>query len=245
MSRYPKTNDVERLYRSVAAPDLHKFRVVIGESDLQVLTNSDLEKLMTEKLKYYRRILKEFIYRHPTFKETLEPFPLIPEAPSFIQWMINVSSLAGVGPMAAVAGAIAGIMGEELSGDVSDLIIENGGDIYLRSSVKRIISIYAGESPLSNRVGLVIHPTQCLGICTSAGTVGPSLSFGKADAVVILSPDVALADAVATATANRISQSDDFQHAIDFARKINNIIGVLMIKDDKMAVWGSIELTPV
>lgn len=248
MNEYQKTNDVERKYRAISAVDLEKFRVVVGESDLWVMSSTstiNVKDFITRRLKYYRRILKEFIANYPLFEKSLKPFPDHPDAPDIIRWMIRSSALAGTGPMASVAGAIAGIIGEEVDKDVTELIIENGGDIYLRTSHKRIVSIFAGNSPLSNCIGLVIQPTDRLGICTSAGTVGPSLSFGKADAAVIISPDPALADAVATATANLIKSSQDFPKAISFVKRIPNIDGVLIIKDDKMAVWGNIEITPI
>ena len=69
-----------------------------------------------------------------------------------------------------------------------EIIIENGGDIYLRSFKDKIIGIYAGSSPLTGRFGLEIAGADTpLGICTSSGTVGHSLSHGKVDAAIALS----------------------------------------------------------
>lgn len=245
LSPYRKSNGVERTYRQLSAGDLQKFRICIGESDLMVLAPLDLEKRLKRQLGHFRRQLKQYILDHPGFAETFEPVPRDEQAPELVRWMIAAGIRAGVGPMAAVAGAIAGMLGKNIEAEVRDLIIENGGDIYLRSSRNRVIAVYAGTSVLSNRVGLVIPPTAGMGICTSAGTVGPSVSFGKADAIVILSPDVALADAVATATGNLVKTVHDFQRALAFVQKIPEITGVLIIKDDRMAAWGQIELTPL
>jgi uncharacterized protein len=243
---YPKRADVEREYRSASAADLLKFRVVVGESDLWILSNHDLKQTVADLLKQYRRQLKEYIYHHPVFKATFSPYHRDERAPKLIQWMIDSSAKVGVGPMAAVAGAIAGIIGLEIDTGVTELIIENGGDIYLRSSRERMIAVHAGKSVFSGKIGLVIPPQPLgLGICTSAGTVGPSVSLGKADAVVMISPDTALADAAATATGNQIQDASDLSKAMDYAQSISEIKGVLLIKDDKMAAWGEIEVAKI
>lgn len=148
--------------------------------------------------------------------------------------------------MAAVAGAVAEWVGKAIAKRSRDVIVENGGDIFMRSSRVRKVGIFAGDSPLSNRVALEIRPEQTpLGICTSSGKVGPSLSFGKADAVVVLSPSVSLADAVATACGNLVQTTDDLERALKLASEIPGVSGILVIKDDRLAVWGSIKLLPM
>jgi ApbE superfamily uncharacterized protein (UPF0280 family) len=105
------------------------------------------------------------------------------------------------------------------------------------------IAVFAGESPLSGKVGLHIPKQEFpLGICTSSGTVGPSLSFGKADAVMIVCRDVLLADSYATAMANKIQTADDLQPVIEHISANNDILGALAVKDDRMAVCGRYEL---
>lgn len=244
---YARHQDIERVYRRIAAPDLYKTRICIGESDLMVLTSvPDLGEKLTQNLKKVRRQLKQYIMDHPAFAETLAPYPQDAAAPELVRWMIEATRPAGVGPMAAIAGAIAGMLGAAVGPEVTELIIENGGDIYLRSVRERMIAIYAGTSVFSNRIGLRVAPQpQGVGICTSAGTVGPSLSFGKADAVVVVAPDVALADAVATATGNRVQTARDFETAVRFARQIPGVSGLVIIKDDQLTAWGAVELTPL
>lgn len=246
MPDYLKQNDVDRNYRSLAATDLQKYRVVRGESDLWILSSHDIRAEVKHLLTLYRRELKEFIFKYPVFLTTLEPYPVNPRSPELVRRMSVAGAKAGVGPMASVAGAIAGLIGENIRSEVSDLIIENGGDIYLRSTRERRIAIYAGNSPFSMKIALEIPPNpDGIGICTSAGTVGPSLSFGTADATVIISADVALADATATAAGNLISKTADLESAIDFVKSIPDVSGVLLIKDDKMAAWGEIKLIPL
>ena len=114
--------------------------------------------------------------------------------------MIEAGQKAGVGPMAAVAGAIAECVGRELLAFSPEIIIENGGDIYLKCLKKRVVGIFAGKSPLTGKIGLEIDAKDTpLGVCTSSGTVSHSLSFGKADAAVAIAPSATLADAAATA----------------------------------------------
>jgi ApbE superfamily uncharacterized protein (UPF0280 family) len=243
---YHKSHYVTRNYRALAAPDLLKYRVCVGESDLLILASRDWRTEALQLLKIYRRQIKQYRANHPVFAHTLTPWPADPAAPPIVQWMIGASRSAGVGPMAAVAGALAGMLGQTLAAEATELIIENGGDIYLRSAMKRVIAVYAGESPFSRKLGLLIPAApEGIGICTSAGTVGPSLSFGAADAVVIIAPDTALADATATATANLVKSAVDFPAALTFVRNIAGVRGVLIIKGDHLTAWGQVELVPL
>ncbi len=245
---YRKRSDVERTYRSSLVNDLLKYRVVVGETDLWILSQHDLKLEIEGHLKFYRRQLKGYIDSHPGFREALTPWPEDNQAPVVIQLMIRAANLAGVGPMAAVAGTIAAMVGREIDSDSnSELIIENGGDIYLRSSNDIVIGVFAGlNSPFSYKIGVLIPPQpKGIGICTSSGTMGPSLSFGKADAVMTIASDPALADAAATAGANRVQKSSDLPGTIDFLKGIPGIRGALIIKEQKIAIWGEIELTPI
>lgn len=239
--------DVYRTYRE-PTPDLQCFRLSIGETDLWIESSWDCRNVIEDEVKRVRIQLREYIHRYPEFAKTLKPWCHPPqEKPPvpFIQTMMDASSLAGVGPMAAVAGAIAGAVGERFYQPNQTLIIENGGDIFLASPTTRRVGIFAGRSSLSSRMALKISPDLGpLGICTSAGRVGPSLSLGKADAVVVLSPNTALADAAATAIANQINCSDDLPVALEWSRSIPGLSGVLAIQDNSMAAWGTIEIVP-
>ncbi len=165
------------------------------------------------------------------------------DAPLIVKAMAEAGEKASVGPMAAVAGAIAHFVGEELAKFSPEIIIENGGDIYLRSRKDRLIGIYAGKSPLSGKIGLEIAGKDTpLGISTSSGTVGHSLSFGKADAVVVLAETAILSDAIATGIGNLILQASDIPYGIERARNVPGIKGIVVIKDEEMGVWGDIKL---
>jgi ApbE superfamily uncharacterized protein (UPF0280 family) len=191
----------------------------------------------------HREELEQYIGLHPFFAASFEPVTVGKEAPAIVRAMAHAAALAGVGPMAAVAGAIAQMVGEDLAALSKEVIVENGGDNYIRSASDRVVSIYAGNSPMSGKVGLLVHATETpLGICTSSGTVGPSISLGKADAAVVVAASAALADAAATAVGNAVFTTDDIPHALEIAQRINMLIGTVIIKDDHMGVWGKLEI---
>ena len=146
--------------------------------------------------------------------------------------------------MAAVAGTFAEFVGRDLLKFSSEVIVENGGDIFLKTAKSRLVGVYAGEdSPMTGKIALKIEPFDTpLGVCTSSGTVGHSLSFGKSDAVVVLSPSTALADASATAIGNIVQTEADIEKALEYARGVAGLIGVAVIINDKMGAWGKINL---
>ena len=236
-----------RVYRHwVKDKDLVSFNVVVKETDLYIRASSDLEAEARKLVTKYRNLLERYIAQHPSFLTSLEPVAVTDNAPAIVSEMAKAAGKAGVGPMAAVAGAIAEFVGRELLALSPEVIIENGGDIYIKSLRKRRIGIYAGKSPLSGKIALEISAEETpLGICTSSGTVGHSLSFGKADAAIVLSPSATLADAAATAIGNIVLQPADIPRGIELARSIDGVSGAIIIKDDKMGLWGEVKLYPV
>jgi ApbE superfamily uncharacterized protein (UPF0280 family) len=146
--------------------------------------------------------------------------------------------------MAAVAGAFAQAAGEFLAAYSTEVIVENGGDIYMYTTKDRIVGIYAGpHSPYTGVMGIKIAAgQQPLGICTSSGTVGPSFSYGKADAAIILATDALLADAAATALGNRVQTPEDVGPAVEFAATLPGVSGALAICGRALAAWGAVEL---
>ena len=217
--------------------------MVVKETDLYIRASSDLKSIARKLVLKYRNILEAYIKQQSSFATSLVPLPVAEDAPRIIKEMAAATSKVGVGPMASVAGAIAQFVGEELLEYSQELIIENGGDIYLKSLSQRTVGIYAGKSPLSGKVGLEIKAEETpLAVCTSSGTVGHSLSFGKADAVVAVSKSAILADAAATAIGNIIHQPDDIQAGIDFASNTEGLLGAVIIKDDKIGIWGKLTM---
>ena len=235
---------VTRDYRSFEeGHKLFPFQVAIKETDIYIKACAKLENESLNFISFYRNQIENYILAHPSFEKSLVPLPCDDSAPPIVQEMLNASSQAGVGPMAAVAGAIAEFVGRSLLKYSSEIIVENGGDIFVRASKEIIIKIFAGTSPLSQKIAIKVLPSEMpLGICTSSGTVGPSLSFGKADAITIVSPSTALADSVATAVGNMIKKENDIPFGLKVAESITGVKGAIIIVGEKMGAWGNIEL---
>ena len=241
-----KTPDYQpRYYRDWSKDrDLVSFNVVVKETDLYIRARKNYKDKAFEIVQRQRAALENYIARHPGFLTALVPFPVSADAPAIARSMEEAAEKVNVGPMAAVAGAFAEFVGKDLLKFSSEIIVENGGDIFLKTAKSRLVGVYAGEnSPLTGKIALKIEPADTpLGICTSSGTVGHSLSFGKSDAVVVLAPSAALADAAATAIGNIVKAETDVEIALEFARAVSGLVGVAVIINDKMGVWGKVNL---
>ena len=167
----------ERTYRhEVNAAGLIFFQVAVRETDLFVAADADLSALCRETVVKYRRQLENYIRRRPDFLHSLSPLAADPLAPPIVQTMLAVAEQCGVGPMAAVAGTMAEYVARDLRSFTRNIIVENGGDIYLDSLEERRVAVFAGESPLSGKTALRIRPEAMpMGVCTSSATVGLSL----------------------------------------------------------------------
>ncbi len=234
----------EREYREwVKHKDLVTVRVMEEETDLLVSGDMNLSVVAAEAITRYRRQIERYIAEDAEFQTALEPLEVRRNAPEIVKEMAEAAKIAGVGPMASVAGAIAERVGRDLLAFSDQIIVENGGDIFIKTARERLMGVYAADSPFTGRIALKIQPEQTpMGICTSSGTVGHSLSFGKADAAIVISKWTALADAVATATGNLVKTAEDIQKAVDFARAIEGVQGVVVIMGDKIGAWGEVEL---
>jgi uncharacterized protein len=234
----------ERTYRSLINKDnLTSYNVKIVESDLLISSDTNLTDEALKSLARHRHSLETYIKSHPDFITSLLPLPEDDLAPPIVRDMLNKAKICGVGPMAGVAGAVSEYVGNDLFNLTKNIIIENGGDIFIKSQNKLIVSVYAGESPLSYNANFIVKPEETpLGICTSSATVGPSLSFGKADAVCVISKAATLADAAASAIGNKVKSKNDIKPALDFGIKIKGVTGIIIIIGNEMGVIGKVEL---
>ena len=235
------------LYRSIINHhNLVSFRVVVKETDVFVQAETDLSDNTRELVLECRGHLESYIEQYPEFVKTLTPWKKTGPVPKIVREMILAGNAAGTGPMAAVAGAVAEIVGRGLLTYSANIVVENGGDIFYKLDGRVIAGIFAGSSPLSMKVGIAVEACEGpVSLCTSSGTVGHSKSFGTADAVCVLSDSCALADAAATSIANRILSKNDIAGAIEFGRGIDGVKGIVGIKDDGIGAWGNIEVLPL
>lgn len=237
------------IYRASYGAELSTSYLTIGETDLALCLPAGVycmrvEDELTDYLLDQRARLQAYIAEDPDFAATHEPHRVLPSAPNLAREMAEAAAKCGVGPMAAVAGAFAATAGRLLARYTKEVIVENGGDIYLNTTKDRVVGVYAGEdSPFTGSLGLkVLSGQQPLGVCSSSGRVGPSHSYGQADVAVVLALNTLLADAAATATANHIQSPEQLQAAVDFALTIPGVLGALAISGKQMAVRGQIEL---
>lgn len=237
----------KRFYREYTrSKDLVYTHISAKETDLQILTNKKLDKaFVEERIRFLRWDIENYITYDSRFLNSLKPIEVEKSAPEIIKEMSDKSKLVNVGPMNTVAGAIAEFLGRDLvKKGYKDVIIENGGDIFINTSKIRDFSLYAGKSKLWNKLKLKIKPKDSpIGVCTSSGTLGQASNFGAADSVVVLSKSTMLADAVASAAANRINSKEDFQKALDFASKIRGVSGIVIILKNELVSWGKVEFS--
>jgi ApbE superfamily uncharacterized protein (UPF0280 family) len=234
----------ERTYRNRLYHDrLISFRTIVKETDLFIRAGMNLHAQAKESILLHRGCIESFIQQHPDFSTSLVPLKISRPVPGIIADMLDAASRSGVGPMAAVAGAIAEHVGHDLLQFSQEIIIENGGDVFIRTHQPVTIAIFANRSPLNMRIGLKIDCCDGpMAVCTSSGTLGHSISFGTADAVTVVSQSCSVADAAATAIANRVKQKEDVQEAINFGKDIKGVKGLVVIKNDKAGMWGDIHV---
>lgn len=233
----------ERTYRSLINKDhLISYNVKIAESDLFISSDTNLAEQAFKSLSEHRNALETYIKNKPGFKKSLLPISEDEFAPAIVRSMLSKSRLCGVGPMAGVAGAVSEFVGHDLLDHTQNIIIENGGDIFMKAENILTVSVYAGDSPLSYKVNFIVKPEKTpLGICTSSASVGPSLSFGIADAVCVISKSATLADAAASAVGNKVKGKQDIKKALDYGINIPGIVGIIIICDKDMGAIGEVQ----
>jgi ApbE superfamily uncharacterized protein (UPF0280 family) len=233
----------ERTYREKAAPEgLTSFRVVVDETDLWIAADQDLTGKALDSINAHRSGIEHYIAAHPAFASTLKRWEQSVPPRSVVARMVDGAGAVGVGPMAAVAGSIAEAVARDLIGYTTRVMVENGGDLYLLGGPVTSVGLWAGPSPLSGRIALTVDPSQGVAVCTSSGTVGPSLSLGRADAATVISPFGALADAAATELGNRVRNSRDPEKSLDWALSVTGVTGAVVIMGETIGAKGQVEL---
>jgi ApbE superfamily uncharacterized protein (UPF0280 family) len=197
---------------------------------------------VTAEIVRQRRILEDYIGRHPDFRRSLEPLDLLAGAPDVAQSMASAAKLVGVGPMAAVAGAMAQCAGRAaLDAGAREVIVDNGGDIYICAVEPVIIGLMTGTADLGDRLAFSLKPDDTpISICSSSGKMGHSFSFGECDLATVVAKDASLADAAATQAANLVRTVDDIDSALENIAGIEGVDGVMIIKGDRVGLAGKL-----
>ncbi len=226
------------------------FRSSWRETDLWVAMDREhysreVERYTMDRILFYRKVLEGHINLHPEFRDSLSPVVAPGGVHPIITAMSDAALAAGTGPMSAVAGAMAEYICRDLltEFDAEEVIVENGGDIFMKLTAPVTVAVHAGDSPLSDKIALQIKPEETpLALCCSSGTVGHSLSFGMADACMIACPSGALADAFATAFGNEVKHRDQVQQVTEMALQKPGILSVVIIAGDKAGLGGTIKV---
>lgn len=237
----------KRTYRDlIQVGGLVSFGVSVKETDLWICADRLLESQAKDHVFKIRGYIESYIKSYPGFLRTLVPWGVDEPAPSIIREMAKAGIRAGVGPMAAVAGAVAESVGTELLSYSNEIIVENGGDIFIQLNRPFTYAIFAGTSALSMRFGIRLDGQgKPLAVCTSSATIGHSFSAGKADAVCVVSNSCAVADAAATSICNQVTSEKEIQRAIDFGKEIDGVLSIVVIAGGKIGIWGNAEIVPL
>jgi ApbE superfamily uncharacterized protein (UPF0280 family) len=238
-----KLSDRSLYRRHVIAADLVSFEVTVKETDLMIMAEGNLASEARDLVLTHRLRLEEYLAGNPEFLTALEPIGAKATAPEIVRVMSEAARKAGVGPMAAVAGVIAELVGSGLKRHSRELIVENGGDLYLTGLRERVIAIYTAEGELGTRLGIRVVPgEQGVGVCTSSGRFGHSLSLGKASTTTVIAPSAALADASATAVGNLVRGREGLERGMELARKIAGVTGAVIVHEGRFGAWGDVEI---
>ena len=236
----------DRAYRDLVRPRSGeiRFQVAMEQTDLLIVAEVDLQAEIAAYVAGVRGEIKNWIMLHPEFAASLDPVSVSDDAPPVIRAMADAGKACGVGPMAAVAGAVAQAVGDAFVDRSPNILVENGGDTYMRSTRGRVVALLSDpESGAS--IGLRLEKEEFpTAVCASSGTIGHSLSLGNGDLVAVRARDARLADAAATALCNELRSEADMDTVLARAKELVafGLEGVFAQYDQKVAAWGDLEL---
>ncbi len=234
---------INRTYRNDAIfGNLVSFTVRVKETDLFIRAKKDLSLIATDAVLHLRSQIEQYSSNNTAFLDSFDPLPFDSLAPPIVKEMLRCACLAKVGPMASVAGALAEFTGKGLLKESDEIVVENGGDIFMKVNHVATVGIFAADSPLSGKLAIKIRPEETpIGICTSSATIGHSISLGRADAVCILAKSATLADAAATAVGNIVKKKADIKLGIERGRCIEGVLGMVIVIGNSMGAFGNVE----
>ncbi|WP_163715347.1 UPF0280 family protein [Mangrovibacterium lignilyticum] len=212
--------------------DPESYRADMEVEVLQVLTKAVDE-------------LKAYVEENPLFRKSLKACAVAETAPEAIRKLAHSAELGAVGPLAARSGLLNELIGQALleKFEIGELIVENGGDLYLKLRDSLIVSIFADDLEDSGLMGLEVMPEQTpLGIGTGLGTKGHPINHGKADAVMIMAKNGADAGALAVGVGNRVKKLSDLEKVLKHLKLMPEVTAAVLIVEDQIAVHGDNEL---
>ncbi len=222
--------------------NLVRHRVRLKETFATVIAASRHMELAEKTIHSTRNAIEAYISRQPGFHTALQPMAVESGAPEVIRLMAAAADRAGVGPMAAVAGAIAQNTVEVLvRAGATYAVMDNGGDIVLFIDRPVTVGVFTGPAKIRDIALRFLPRPHIFSICTSSGSVGHSISLGRADAAVVVAADGYLADAMATALGNRIKNGskNEIEQAIRTSL-IDGVEGLLVVAGERLGMGGEL-----
>lgn len=221
---------------------MRRHHLEIGATFATVIAEDRFVPLAVADITERNRELLGYIAGHPDFLHALEPVPVGRNAPPIVRAMARAARRAGVGPMAAVAGAIAeSALRAMMAVGAVHALVDNGGDIAMILAEPVTVGVFAGDSPIRDLALRFAPGPRVVSVCTSSGTVGHSLSFGCADAATVIAGDATLADAVATALGNSVRSLDSESIGRGMTPLLaTGVDGLLVIAGDRLFTLGDL-----
>ena len=222
---------------------LFKEHFSLKESQCTIISDKQQAiKAAIESIKRNYQELELYVRSNPKFLYALTPI-VAPEKPLVARLMTSAAEKADVGPMAAVAGAIADLAVKDMTREGCEVaVVEDGGEISAVSNRSVDVAVAAGEEPLSKRFGFRLTDFP-IGVATSSGRFSHALSYGNAEAATVFCKNAALADAAATAVGNIVKGEDaqiGIQAGINRGLSIEGVEGVLIIYKGQVGTAGKI-----
>lgn len=232
------------IYRkNISVKGKYSYRLKYKYTDLFITSDREISREIKEPVVSFYNEMEKVFSGNKAFGKSLTPVSIIDSHPHIVKEMCRAGEIFRVGPMAAVAGAVCDKIADSISEKCSFLMIENGGDVYIKSDIPVSAGLFSNNKYFRDRLNISINAdsTPC-GLCSSSGIMGHSLSLGKSDLVTVMSGSTVMADAAATAIANSIRGKADADRALEHYRNYKEIKGLVIIKDDRLAIWGALQL---
>ncbi len=212
----------------------------VEESIVTIVSDEPYVRVAEKAVFEARESVSRKIREDPFFGVTYEPYPVDPADDELVRRMCRASIVAGVGPMAGVAGAVAVHAVERMAeAGAEEAIVENGGDIAFLSRRPVPVGIYAEDSVFKD-VAFMMTSDVVTGICSSSARIGPSVSLGSSDLCTVFSDDVVLADCCATALGNMVSGPDSMASAVERIGSLTGVKGCVAVCGGKVAMFGEV-----
>ena len=216
-------------------------RIEIQETAATIASERRFIAGAVDAMKMARRDIERQIRKDRFFLTTLEPYDSGSCTSEITARMCAATKRAGVGPMASVAGAIAQAgLDAMVSNGCRHAWVDNGGDIALVLESPLTLEIFTTPGS-SKAFAFNLRTTgRAMGICSSSGKLGHSISFGDSDIAVAIADDAVLADAFATALGNEVKDRASLGKCFDILRNTKSVKGGLAMMDGTVAMYGEV-----